>query len=94
MAEKMGYDESLIRVGGLLEQKRKALGKQYASREKFIMQRSLELFAGEQWISLRHLTNIELGKNWMSLEMLIKHSYALETDPVELFSDIVHAYNG
>ena len=71
MAEKVKQSEALIKIGKLFEQKRKALGKQYKSREQFIHNRSSELFGSEDWISLRHLCNIEHGKNWISIEKLI-----------------------
>lgn len=93
MAEKKNYDQKLVKIGEMLINKRKSLGNQYRSRENFIEQRSLELFNGEQWISLRHLTNIELGKNWISIEKLILHAYALEMDPKELFEEILNIYN-
>lgn len=77
MAEKNKQSEILIRIGKLFEQKRKALGEQYKTREKFINNRSDELFGSENWISLRHLCNIENGKNWISIEKLIMFAYAL-----------------
>jgi len=72
MTEKNTYDEKLVKIGNLLVEKRKALGKRYNSREKFIEKRSDELFAGKAWISCRHLANLEGGKNWISIDMLIK----------------------
>lgn len=92
MAEKSAKSEALIRIGKLLEQKRKALGKQYRSREQFISNRSNELFASEDWISLRHLYNIEHGKNWISIEKLILLADALEENPNDLFDEIVKIY--
>ena len=92
MSEKSEYDEVLRRIGKLLEQKRKALGKQYKSREQFIHNRSDELFDSKDWISLRHLCNIEHGKNWISIEKLIMLADALEENPVDLFSEIVAIY--
>lgn len=74
------------------EQKRKSLGKQYKSREQFIYNRSDELFGSEDWISLRHLCNIEHGKNWISIEKLIMLADALEENPVDLFAEIVKIY--
>lgn len=93
MAEKKQYSNKLVEIGKLLTSKRKLLGPQYSTREKFIEKRSEELFAGEQWISPRHLANIELGKNWLSIEKLIMHAYALEMDPVELFREILAIYS-
>ena len=93
MAERNEYDQKLDKIGQLLMEKRKALGKRYNSREKFIDNRSEEIFAGEAWISCRHLASIESGKNWMSVEMLIKHAYALEIHPVDLFREILDIYN-
>ena len=92
MAEKIEQNEALIQIGHLFEQKRKALGKQYKSREKFIYNRSNELFGSEDWISLRHLCNIEHGKNWISIEKLILLADALEEDPGDLFDEIVEIY--
>lgn len=92
MAEKIQESEALIRIGKLFESKRKALGKQYKSREQFIYKRSDELFGSEDWISLRHLYNIEHGKNWISIEKLIILADALEEDPTDLFEEIVEIY--
>lgn len=92
MAEKYTTSEALTRIGKLFEQKRKALGKQYRSREKFIYNRSDELFGSEDWISLRHLYNLEHGKNWISIEKLIMLADALEEDPGDLFNEIVNIY--
>lgn len=92
MSEKNYESRALIKIGKLLEQKRKALGKQYKSREQFIYKRSTELFGSEDWISLRHLYNIEHGKNWISIEKLIILADALEEDPGDLFNEIVAIY--
>ena len=92
MAEKITKSDALIKIGKLFEQKRKALGKQYKSREQFIYNRSDELFGSEDWISLRHLYNIEHGKNWISIEKLILLADALEEDPSSLFKEIVAIY--
>ena len=92
MAERNADSEALVRIGKLLESKRKALGKQYKSREQFIYKRSDELFGSEDWISLRHLCNIERGKNWLSIEKLIVLADALEEDPTDLFDEIVAIY--
>lgn len=92
MAEKNIKSEVLTRIGRLFEQKRKALGKQYKSREQFIYHRSVELFGAEDWISLRHLYNIEHGKNWISIEKFIMLAAALEEDPGDLFNEIVAIY--
>lgn len=92
MAERTKQSEALLEIGRLFEQKRKALGKQYKSRERFIYNRSDELFGSEDWISLRHLYNIEHGKNWISIEKLIMLADALEEDPADLFDEIVKIY--
>lgn len=92
MAERKAYDRKLVEIGELLRAKRVSLGPQYNSRERFIEQRSIELFDNSDWISLRHLSNIELGKNMISLEMLLVLSDALEEDVVSLFSEIVSIY--
>lgn len=92
MAEKITKSDALIKIGKLFEQKRKALGKQYKGRERFIYNRSDELFGSGDWISLRHLYNIEHGKNWISIEKFILLADALEEDPSNLFNEIVAIY--
>lgn len=92
MVERKQDDLRLVKIGQLLLEKRKLLGKNYSSREKFIYSRSKELFGGKDWISIRHLTNLELGKNLPSINMLITLSYAYEIDPIELFSEILAVY--
>lgn len=92
MAEKIVKSVALLKIGKLLEQKRKALGKQYRSREQFINNRSDELFGSKDWISLRHLNNIEHGANWISIEKLILLADALEEEPSDLFHEIVAIY--
>lgn len=92
MSERNTESKALKQIGNLFEQKRKALGKQYKSREQFIYNRSDELFDSEAWISLRHLYNIEHGKNWISIEKFIMLADALEEDPCDLFSEIVEIY--
>lgn len=92
MVERKQNDLRLVKIGQLLLEKRKLLGKNYSSREKFIYSRSKELFGGKDWISIRHLTNLELGKNLPSINMLITLSYAYEIDPIELFSEILAVY--
>lgn len=92
MAKRIKQSEALTKIGILFEQKRKALGKQYKSRERFINNRSDELFGSEDWISLRHLCNIERGNNWISIEKLILLADALEEDPSDLFDEIVNIY--
>ena len=52
----------------------------------------IELFGGKDWILQRHLSNIELGNNWMSIEKLMILATALEEDPVDLFSEIIEVY--
>ena len=92
MSEKTVRSTALEKIGKLIESKRIALGKQYNSREQFIHKRSDELFGSEDWISLRHLVNIEHGKNWISIEQLIMLADALEEDAVDLFAEIVKIY--
>lgn len=92
MAEKARQSEALTKIGKMFDQKRKSLGKQYKSREQFIYNRSDELFGSEDWISLRHLCNIEHGRNWISIEKLIMLADALEENPVDLFAEIVKIY--
>lgn len=92
MAERKNFDAGLVRIGNLLATKRKALGSLYKTREKFIELRSIELFDGKDWISPRHLANLELGKNWISIEKLLILATALEENPVDLFIEIIEAY--
>ena len=92
MAERKAKNQALIQIGELLKTKRKALGRQYTSREQFIEKRSEELFHSEDWISLRYLCNIEHGKNLISIEKLLILSSALEIDPVDLFAEVAAIY--
>ena len=92
MAERQKYDPGLVKIGELITKKWKALGYAYKSRESFIDRRSEELFGGEPWISPRHLANLELGKNWISIEKLIVLATALEENPVDLFEEIIQTY--
>lgn len=93
MPEKKEYNEKLVKIGKMFVDKRIALGEEYKKREEFIDNRSEEIFNGESWISLRHLANIELGKNWISIEKLIVLAYALEEDPVSLFEEVIKIYS-
>ncbi len=88
---KIVYDEKLLKIGELLKSKRLNISKD--SRESFISERSDTLFGSENWISLRHLANLEEGKNLPSIEMLIKLAAAFETDPVDLFEQIFKILN-
>lgn len=92
MSEKSFKDQRLIAVGNLLKNKRLALGAPFKSREFFIEDRSENLFQNEEWISQRYLASLELGKNQMSLDKLIKIAYALETHPLDLFAEILRIY--
>lgn len=92
MSSRKEYDPGLVKIGELLVKKRKALGEAYKSRESFIERRSDEIFNGDAWISPRHLANLELGKNWISIEKLLILSTALEEDPVDLFEEIIRTY--
>lgn len=92
MSERKIYDPGLARVGELIAEKRKSLGYKYQNRETFIALRSEELFGGEPWISHRHLANLELGKNWISIEKLLLLAAALEETPVDLFEEIIYTY--
>lgn len=89
MSERKKYDPGLIKIKEFLK---KALGVEYKTREHFIELRSAELFDNRDWISPRHLANIESGKNWISIEKLITLSAALEENPVDLFAEIIFAY--
>lgn len=80
------YSPKMIKIGKLIEEKRKIISSD--SRERFIEERSEIMFCNESWISLRHLANIEEGKNLPSIEMLIKLAIALEVEPIDLFGEI------
>ena len=64
------------------------------SRKRFIEQISTKYFDGEDWISERHLINLENGKNLISIELLLKFATALEVEPKELFAEIIDAWKG
>lgn len=78
--------------GELITQKRKALGDPYNTREKFIAQTSKDIFGGKEWMSVRHLANLELGKNWISIEKFIILADALQQEPVSLFKEFIDTY--
>lgn len=84
------YNKKLKKIGLLFQEKRLSVSKPKQSRESFIEERNDIVFNSDDasWISTRYLTNIENGNNLPSLEMLIKLSFALETNPVELFESI------
>ena len=92
MSEKKKQDLFHLEMEKLLRNKRELLGKHYKVREKFIAHRSDELFGSTEWISLRHLCNVENGKHSISIEKFILLADALEQDPVSLFSEIVKIY--
>jgi len=92
MSERKKKDDWIQKTGQMLRDKRMALGKEFKSREFFVEDRSEKLFNYDNWISSRYLASIELGNNQLSIEKLIKLAYALEIDPVELFSEIVRIY--
>lgn len=92
MSERKKKDDWIQKTGQMLRDKRMALGKEFKSREFFVEDRSEKLFNYDDWISSRYLASIELGNNQLSIEKLIKLAYALEIDPVELFSEIVRIY--
>ena len=92
MSERSQKEIWLKTVGQLIREKRCSLGREFQSRDFFVQDRSENLFMYKNWISTRYLASIELGKNQMSIEKLIQIAFALETDPVELFSDILKIY--
>ena len=92
MSERKKKDDWIQKTGQMLRDKRMALGKEFKHREFFVEDRSEKLFNYDDWISSRYLASIELGNNQLSIEKLIKLAYALEIDPVELFSEIVRIY--
>ncbi|MDR0299265.1 MAG: helix-turn-helix transcriptional regulator [Streptococcaceae bacterium] len=57
-------------------------------RRGFINYSSLHFFGGEDWISVKTLTNYELGKNTPSLEYAKKLSVALQMNFTEFISEI------
>jgi transcriptional regulator with XRE-family HTH domain len=92
MSERKQKEVWILEVGKLLRKKRLALGKEFKSRDFFVEDRSGNLFDFNDWISSRYLASVELGNNQISLEKLIQLAYALETDPVELFEEILIIY--
>ena len=92
MVERKRYDPGLVRVGELITQKRKALGDPYNTRDKFIAQTSKAIFGGKERVSVRHLANLELGKNWISIEKFIILADALQQEPVSLFKEFIDTY--
>lgn len=93
MTERKLINFNHINVGECIKEHRLALGKNYDTREKFINNRSEELFDGEDWLSVRHLSNLELGKNTLTLEMILLLATALEIDPLDFFKEILSAYH-
>jgi transcriptional regulator with XRE-family HTH domain len=87
MSERKNTDPKLQAIGELIKSKRIALGNDFKSRENFIFDRG-SLFNNEEWMSVRYLSNIELGKNLVSIPKLIELAFALEEDPVDLFTEI------
>lgn len=92
MSERKKKEVWLQKVGQLICEKRYLLGKEFQNREFFIQDRSENLFQYNEWISLRYLNSIEHGNNQMSIEKLIQIAFALEVDPLELFSDVLNIY--
>ena len=92
MSERKKYDPRYVNMGNLILKKRLCLGEECKTRKNFIEDRSEKFFGGEEWISERYLSSIELGKNQPSFEKFIQISIALETDPVELFSEMLNEY--
>ena len=95
MAERKQRDKCLEAIGQFIYNKRQSMGGIYRNREGFIADRQNVIFNNticNDWISLRHLANIERGKNWPSLPMLIMLAHALEEDPVDFFEDIYKIY--
>ena len=92
MSERQISDSALLKIGELFLMKRRNLGTRYTSREKFVYNRSQELFGGKDWISVRYLSSLELGKNLPSIEKLVVLADAYEVDTVELFNEIIRIY--
>lgn len=92
MSIRKKYDKNLIDIGEYIKDRRVSLGEDYKNRDDFIYITSKNLFNNENRISSRHLTNIELGYNMISIDLLIKLAYALEMEPSELFGKILEIY--
>lgn len=92
MSERKEKEVWLQKVGQRIREKRYLLGREFQNREFFIQDRSENLFQYNEWISLRYLNSIEQGNNQMSIEKLIQIAFALEVDPLELFSDVLNIY--
>lgn len=92
MSRRKKYNKNLMLIGEHLREKRISLGESYKNRDDFIDITSRNLFNNKQWISSRYLASIELGHNMISIDLLIKLAYALETDPSELFNEILSIY--
>lgn len=92
MSKRKKYDPKLIKIGQFIEKQRKIIYPEFQTREKFIDVVSQEIFGGEQWISVRHLSNIELGKNLPSFELMIKLSVALDLETIDFFAKLIEIY--
>lgn len=93
MTERKFENNQLRQIGKKIRGYRKDLGGKCLTLEGFVEDRSIILFDCKEWISVRHLSNIERGKSAMSNELLIMLAKALEKDPHEIFEDIVNVYN-
>lgn len=92
MSEKKLLNFRDRKIGNTIRTHRHNLGADYKTLEGFVYNRATELFDDEQWISVRHLSNIELGKNSLTIDKLITLADALEIDPRELFEEILLIY--
>ena len=92
MSEKKLFNFRDKKIGNTIRTHRHNLGDGYKMLEAFVYNRATELFDDDQWISVRHLSNIELGKNTLTIDKLITLADALEVDPMELFEEILLIY--
>lgn len=92
MSEKKLFNFRDKKIGNTIRTHRHNLGDGYKTLEAFVYNRVTELFDDDQWISVRHLSNIELGKNTLTIDKLIALADALEVDPMELFEEILLIY--
>ena len=77
MSEKKLFNFRDKKIGNTIRTHRHNLGDGYKTLEAFVYNRATELFDDDQWISVRHLSNIELGKNTLTIDKLITLADAL-----------------
>jgi len=80
MSEKKLFNFRDKKIGNTIRTHRHNLGDGYKTLEAFVYNRATEL------------SNIELGKNTLTIDKLITLADALEVDPMELFEEILLIY--